>query len=475
MPTPKSLQRFEATVKRAEAMTEVSGRTEVSNALRLAHACVDVLRHVNEWERWIVWDGQRWASDTGDVFVQEKAGIIADALWKEADACSNLIVKAEVLSFAKHSNSAAGLANMVKIARGKLPLRANLLDTNPWLLNCPNGTIDLRTGKLRPHLRSDYITKLCPTPYVPSAPCPTWLRFLADVFAGDLDLIDYINRVFGYGITGDVSEQILPILWGPGGNGKSTLINALMFALGTDYGGTPPRELFSLTKGYERHPAYLMTLKGRRLMVAQETDAGCSLNEPLIKCLTGCDIITARGMRENFTSFPPSHKLLLCTNHRPKILGTDYAIWRRLQLIPFEVTFKSPKSRGYDRSLHMPLDSLMPEKLKAEAQGILAWLVRGALEWRRDGLNPPESVILATEEYAGQEDVIGRFIAECCALGEYEEMAMSLFRAFQRAFPESEMSQTAFGRELASRGYGHGYVTSGPLKGRKIRRGLKLN
>lgn len=147
---------------------------------------------------------------------------------------------------------------------------------------------------------------------------------------GDAELIGYVRRVLGHGLTGDVREQMLPIFWGEGSNGKSTLVNAVMNAIGDDYGGAPPRSLFSIAVFGERHPTELMTLQGRRLMIAQETDAGCRLNEAMIKHLTGGDKVTGRGMYENFSSFAPTHKLALCTNHKPEVRGRDYAIWRRV-------------------------------------------------------------------------------------------------------------------------------------------------
>lgn len=207
-----------------------------------------------------------------------------------------------------------------------------------------------------------------------------------------------------------------------------------------------------------------MTLQGRRLMIAQETDMGCVLNEATIKMLTGGDAVTGRGMYENFSSFLPTHKLMLCTNHKPRVLGRDYAIWRRLKLIPFTVRFEGDQA-----------DKAMPEKLKAEDQGILAWMVRGCLDWLRGGLQEPECVQIATTEYAEEQDAVGQFIKEYCRQDDdLWEWATKLWEAFKTANPDTTMTQTSFGTELGERGFAATHATQGPHKGRKIRRGLRL-
>jgi putative DNA primase/helicase len=303
---------------------------------------------------------------------------------------------------------------------------------------------------------------MCPTRYDADAACPTWLRCLSEWLNRGEELMRYVQRLSGYGLTGDVREQLLAILWGEGSNGKSTFVNTLLHVLGDEYGGTPPRSLFVSSK-WERHPAELMTLRGRRLMIAQETDAGAQLAEAMIKQLTGGDVITGRGMYENFQSFTPTHKLMLCTNYKPEVRGTDYAIWRRLKLIPFVVRFEGTQ-----------MDTGLGEKLKAEAPGILAWMVRGCLDWQRSGMQEPEVVKIATKAYSDEQDVIGRFLAECCERGEYETPASTLWETFRREYPDAEMTQTAFGNELRKRGFESAHLTKGPYKGRKTWKGIRL-
>jgi putative DNA primase/helicase len=352
---------------------------------------------------------------------------------------------------------------MLRLARGYLPIHVSDLDTDQWKLNVANGTLDLKTGRLWAHRQKDYLTKLCPTAYVPDAVCPTWLKFLADVFQGAVDIIAYVQRVLGYGLTGDVGEQQLPILWGKGSNGKSTLVETILHTVGADYSGAPPRDLFIVHR-QGRHPTELMTLHGKRLMMAQETDAGVQLNEALIKHLTGGDTVTGRGVYENFVSFTPTHKLLLSTNHKPKVRGTDYAVWRRLKLLPFLVQFEGANC-----------DTRMKEKLKAEAEGILAWMVRGCLDWLKVGMGEPEAVKIATQSYATEQDIVGRFLRDCCETGEaYEVSSTELLKAFQEYQPDSELTAQAFWDELENRGYVAGRFKVGMFKNRACRRGLRL-
>lgn len=190
-----------------------AGRTDIANAGRLVRSHGEDLRFVVEWGQWVVWDDRRWERDVGGIRVLQRAVQTSKSLWGWM-ATNTPTDQRRVTSHIQASNSAKGVANMVTLARGMLPARVVSLDTDPWLLNCPNGTLDLRTGELRPHSRGDYVTKLCPTAYNPRAKCPAWGQFLKDVLREDEELIAFLQRVLGYGLTGDVREQILPILWG---------------------------------------------------------------------------------------------------------------------------------------------------------------------------------------------------------------------------------------------------------------------
>jgi putative DNA primase/helicase len=250
-------------------------------------------------------------------------------------------------------------------------------------------------------------------PYHPDAACPTWLLFLDGIFAGDADLIQFVQRAFGYSLTGSVKEQVLFICHGLGSNGKGKLMNLLRKLLGSLAAPAPSSLL--MTAKTERHPTELAILFGKRAVVAQETNDGQRFNESLIKQLTGEDGISARRMREDFWTFEPTHKLWLATNHKPVIKGTDYAIWRRIRLIPFAVTFHDPGDGDPVK------DPDMEEKLTAELPGIMAWAVRGCLDWQRNGLGMPEAVKAATAGYQAEMDVLASWIADCCVVTKRAE------------------------------------------------------
>jgi putative DNA primase/helicase len=306
--------------------------------------------------------------------------------------------------------------------------------------------------------------------YDRDATCPTWERFLATIFpatsdaaeeAGDAELITFVQRLLGLCLTGDVREHLLPVLWGTGANGKSTLVNVLLEMLGRDYSMKAPPNLLMARRG-ESHPTERADLFGRRLVVCSETPEGRRLNEALVKDMMGGEPIRARRMREDFWEFVPTHKVLLCTNHRPIILGTDEGIWRRLRLIPFEVTFwdpNDPSIKGRYRPAHLKQDKELPGKLRLELPGILAWCVRGCLDWQRDGLTLPERVRVATAEYRSGEDVLGQFIIECCLVGKdpaYRVKASDLYtryRAWCEAGGERPSSPRILGASMTERGF----------------------
>jgi putative DNA primase/helicase len=326
-----------------------------------------------------------------------------------------------IVKLASETAQAAKLRAMISLAESEpgIPIDVDDLNPNGSLLNCPNGTLDLRTGKLRQHERWQNITMLCPTEYREDATCPQWEQFLKEVCV-DEDLIAFVQRLLGYCLTADVSEQKLPIFYGTGANGKSTLLNAFLDVVGTDYTMQAMPD-FLMEKRGESHPTEKAALFGKRFVSCVETESSRKLAESTVKMLTGGERIQARRMREDFWEFQPSHKLVLCTNHKPIVAGTDHGIWRRVLLVPFSQRFEGSR-----------IDKKLPEKLKAEAVGILAWLVEGCLKWQRFGFNPPESVTSATDEYRSQEDIIGRFVSERCQRAKSSAVRFSnLYTAFE--------------------------------------------
>jgi putative DNA primase/helicase len=326
-----------------------------------------------------------------------------------------------VQKWALQSEDARKISAMISLATSEptIPLLPGYLDRDPLLLNVQNGTIDLRTGALREHRREDLVSKLAPVSYDPAADCPAWHRFVAQVFADDLDLIEYVKRVIGHGMTGDVREQILPILWGKGANGKSTFINVILAMLGEDYAVKASRDLFMARKA-DSHPTQMARLFGRRIVVCTETQEGGRLDEGLVKELTGGDPITARRMREDYWQFSPTHKPILVTNHKPEIRGADEGIRRRLRLVPFDVRFWNADD-AEERAKGLPPDLMQDKELQAklmrELPGVLNWAIEGCLAWQRDGLGLPGAVKAATSGYIAEQDRLQAFIAEECVIG----------------------------------------------------------
>jgi putative DNA primase/helicase len=430
--------------------------TDLGNARLLVAWHGGGFRHVHPWGKDLVWDGTRWRQDD-TAQLERWAKETVCRMYREAAAEPDEERRKKLVEHALRSEDARRLRAMVALARSEpsVPVLPSDLDRDPYLLNVANGTLDLRTARLRPHRREDLLTKLCPTAFDPDADCPVFLRAVEGIFAGDRELIRYVQRFCGYALTGDVREHVTPIAHGPGGNGKTLLFSALLDTIGPDYSGTVPPELLMETRG-EQHPTIKAELFGKRLMVAAETGEGQRLNEGRLKALTGGDKVIARRMREDYWEFEPTHKLVLFTNHRPEVRGTDHGIWRRLALWPFCVRFWD-SDKGEQGPPELKADKDLPNKLQAERPGILAWLVAGCLEWQRDGLGMPEKVKTATAEYRDAQDVLGAFLADCCLAGpDYSCRATPLYEEYCRwakVANERELSQRRFGDAMTERGY----------------------
>jgi putative DNA primase/helicase len=419
-------------------------------------------------------DGSRWKiDDTGQVDrfakatvkkMYDHAGAMLKQLKGEGEGDRKAgIAKAlnAMIAHARNTEDARALNRLMELARSEpgVPILPDALDCNRWLFNCANGTIDLRTGELRPHKRADHLTQLCPTRYRPGASCPRFLTALAAIFNDDSEIVEFVRRYLGYALTGDVREQALPIWHGAGSNGKTTIVTAVLETIGTDYSGTAPVELLIETRGTQ-HPTILADLFGKRLIVGVETAESSRFNEARLKFLTGGDRIKARRMREDFWEFSPTHKLILITNHKPEVRGIDHAFWRRLRLVPFEVQFlnaKAPENAGKIIPVNRRIDTKLPEALRAEREGILAWLVQGCLAWQRDGLTVPAAVSRATTEYRIIQDVLASFISECCLESPSVRCRFStLFDRYCKwadAAREKPLTRKALGEHLVAKGF----------------------
>jgi putative DNA primase/helicase len=354
----------------------------------------------------------------------------------------------EIRRFARQSGNLGRRQAMLELLK-TLPgmtVRRDFFDRDPLLLNCKNGTVELRTGLLRPHRREDYITKLISVNYDEKASCPLWLNFLEKTFEVESDIIPFLQRVFGYSLTGDMSEQCFFILYGEGANGKSTLLETVRFVLG-DYAKKAAPEAFFEKKNDSPAGYEIAALEGSRFVISDETGENRRLDEGLIKRITGGDTVSCRHMRQDFYEYAPTFKIFLATNHAPTIKGNDTGIWRRVRMIPF-----NNQISDVDR------DPYLKEKLRDEAPGILAWLVRGCLEWQeRKGLHPPAEVMVATEDFRSEQDVLGDFINERCKVGADEYVEKNkLYKAYTEwcaGIGQTAMSLPNFTRKVKTKGY----------------------
>lgn len=440
--------------------------TDLGNSERFVRQYGADVRYCYLWKTYFEWADTHWRRDLG-AGVAERAKLTARALYQEAAATEDPDRRKALSRWAGETESERRQRAMLALARSALAIAPDVLDCKPRLLNVANGTLDLTTFELRDHRRDDFITKLCPTSYDPTATCPRFLAFLLDAFNGDRELIAWLQKLLGSALVGQVLEQLLLIFWGAGANGKTTLLKALSRVLGDDYVRHAAMTTF-LAKHQDGIPNDLAALAGARLVMANESGNGRRLDEATVKSLTGGDRITARFLHAEFFTFEPTFTVILSTNHRPEIRGTDHAIWRRVRLVPFTVTIPVDKQ---DRTL---LDRvLMPE-----AAGILAWLVQGCRRWQREGLGAdPTAVSAATEQYRIDSDVIGPFLDDRCEVTPGHRTPFELsgtlydaYRQYCQATGETHpISKTDFVSRLADKG-----LIPGKEGGARVWRGIAL-
>jgi putative DNA primase/helicase len=419
--------------------------TDATNAERLKKRHGRDIRYNAAWKKWLVWNGTQWHLDDG-AFIHEKGLETVRSLYEELTKTDDYRERIEIEKFAVLSESMRRREAFVKAASlmSELNVTSEDLDPNAWFLNVKNGTVDVLTGEFREHKQEDMITKTANVEYNPQADCPLWKQFVREIMNFKAEMISFVQTAAGWALTGDTSEQTMFILFGSGANGKSTFLNTIMYIMG-DYAIATPTETF-MRKNGDQITNDIARLRGTRFVTTTEAEQGRRLSEPLIKQITGNDRMTARFLYGEFFSFVPTFKIFMATNHKPVIKGTDYGIWRRIKLIPF--TTRIPEEKQ---------DKHLEEKLREEASGILNWLLEGTMRWRREGMNAPQDILNATDEYRGEMDVIGNFIKECCVQQPGLTIRIrELFKAYQEWCEENNehaSSERFFGLRLKEMGF----------------------
>jgi putative DNA primase/helicase len=426
-------------VRRAKEQMQAVEVTEDGLALVFAERFSEQLRYCHHHGAWFVWDGQRWAKEET----------------KLAFHCAREVVREfniEGKALIAKTSTAAGVERFAQADRA-FALTSEVWDRDPFLLGTPAGTVDLRTGELRPSQQAAFITKATAVaPGLPGTQPMLWLRFLEDATRGDADLIRFLQQIAGYGLTGDTREHALFFIHGAGGNGKGVFVNTIIGLLG-DYAQVAAMETFTASNS-DRHPTDLAMLRSARVVTAQETEEGRRWAEARIKALTGGDPITARFMRRDFFTYTPQFKLVIVGNYKPLLRSVGDAERRRFNIVPFT---------------HKPTvpDPELPDKLRAEWPAILRWAIEGALDWQTNGLLRPAVVTEATNAYFDAQNLLGQWLEERCET----DLSKSCFstssdlykdwRAYAEAAGEHPGSQKSFGDELEKQGFERGRVTGG--------------
>ncbi len=394
-------------VTTAGQIDTVLNLTDLGNAERLAKYYGDILKYCYERKRWLVWTGQVWEWESGAKIATLAKRAIRN-IYHEAGNEPDGKKRKEHVDHAKRSESDHRINAMINLAQSEpgIPVKVAELDTSPWLFNCLNGTVDLRNGKLLPHRKEDLITVIVPVEYHPDARCPRWLSFLDRVTSGDAELVEYLKRSVGYSLTGDTKSQIIFLLYGLGSNGKSTFTMTIRKLMAGYAERLDADDLMIKDRKTGSGPKEgIANLRCKRYVVGSVLQDGKKLDVSLIKDMTGGETIKARRLYEHDVEFMPTFKLWLYGNHKPVIADGTLSIWRRVKQIPFGVTISGNE-----------IDPDLPIKLETEMPGILAWAIKGCLDWQRYGLKEPDAVTTATASYRHEQDVLGDFIEDCCML-----------------------------------------------------------
>jgi putative DNA primase/helicase len=416
--------------------------TEGGNAHRLERIFGNEMRYNHTHKKWYLWDNGRWLTDTNGGAMRLAVNVVG-ALYQAAANADDKDERNKISSFAKETDTRKGLSNMLALAANRLQfaITADRLDSDAWLLGAGDVTFDLKTCATREPRREDLITKAIGTKYDSTATSPLWDSFINKIFP-DVDLRKYIKRAVGYCLTGSMVEQIFFFCYGMGANGKSVFLAILRALLG-DYARQADFSTF-LVQRNEKVRNDLAALAGARVITATEAEEGGRLSMQIIKSWTGADPVTTRFLFAEYFTFQPTGKIWLAANNKPAITERNHAAWRRVRLIPFDVTIPEAEQ-----------DKELESKLMLELPGILNWALDGLKDYLQNGLDTPKAVQEATNEYRKENDNLEQFVSECCEVGKIHTCKNTdLYGAYRNFCSMSglkPLSQTKFSPELSSR------------------------
>ena len=417
--------------------------TDTWNAKQFSNMFQGKILWCDPWTTWLIFKEGRWQRDD-ELKTVDLAKQVAKSMYERASQIDDDNERKAFVKWTLRTESRQALMNMIELAKPDLSVRPELLDVDKYLLNLRNGTYDLRNDKLLSHSPEDRLTMMANVEYDPDAKCPKWIEFLNKIFAGDQDLIGFVQKALGYSLTGDTGEDCFFIVYGTGANGKTTFLNTIETVLG-DYAAQSRAETF-LSKDRDTIPSDLARLKGRRFVVATEFPQGKVIAESLIKSLTGRDELTVRELFGKWFQYKPQFKIWLGTNHKPVVRDNSVGFWRRVKLIPFEVQIPvNERIRNFE------------DNLLEEASGILNWMLEGYREWKNEGLGDTEKIREATAEYRDENDVLRDFLEERCIEDPNASISKKeLYQAYvdwSTFNTEKTLSKGTFLRLIEERGY----------------------
>jgi P4 family phage/plasmid primase-like protien len=425
--------------------------TDVGNSERIVHAHGEDIRYSYDNSQWLEWDGTKWRVDKSAKMDQMAKSIARDIREKEIHLAQDKEAQEKIYAWSMQSEGIGRQKAMVELASSAKGIRVEerQFDTALDSFNVSNGEIDLRTGELHKHRRDSYFTKCSPVTYNPSASAPKFQAFLDDITCNRVDLKNWMRCYFGYCLSGRISENIFAFFYGNGANGKSVLVEILTAILGEYSGTTRPEILMQDSRGGSNSEGShaLASLKGRRLVTASESDAGAKISVGRIKEMTGGDVISCRHLYGQLFDYVPTWKIALMTNHKPSIRTQDMGTWRRIKYVPFDFTCL-PENMN---------KRLAKEIIQEEAEGVLAWLVSGAVDWYKDGMPYCPTIDDATREYKEEEDFLAEFFEDNCVKGPGIESECKIlytnYKTWARVKEVKEVSRNSFGRMMTERGY----------------------